>query len=99
MTNEEKEEAVITTPTTEQVQQATNVVTVIKCAPSRNLNVGFPHFPTAKELHEHLQEIAKPVRRTFFLYLSYFLIYIFILILSTLISVNRYFVVVIIVDL
>ena len=32
----------------------------IKCAPSRNLNVGFPHFATAREMYDHLREITKP---------------------------------------
>eukprot|EP00978_Attheya_sp_CCMP212_P027221 scaffold91019_cov49-Attheya_sp.AAC.4 len=31
-----------------------------KCAPSKNLNGGFPHFATAKELYEHILEITKP---------------------------------------
>src|SRR5210317_504666 len=31
-----------------------------KCAPSKNLNVGFPHFPTAREMYDHLREITKP---------------------------------------
>ena len=26
----------------------------VKCAPSKNLNVGFTHFATAKELYAHL---------------------------------------------
>lgn len=32
--------------------------TMVKCAPSNNLNVGFPQFPTAKELHERLVELT-----------------------------------------
>jgi hypothetical protein len=32
----------------------------IKCVPSKNLNGGFPHFATAKELYEHILEITKP---------------------------------------
>ena len=32
----------------------------LKCAPSKNLNVGFPHFSTAKELYKHLREITQP---------------------------------------
>eukprot|EP00563_Minutocellus_polymorphus_P017140 CAMPEP_0197719930 /NCGR_PEP_ID=MMETSP1434-20131217/3471_1 /TAXON_ID=265543 /ORGANISM="Minutocellus polymorphus, Strain CCMP3303" /LENGTH=229 /DNA_ID=CAMNT_0043304719 /DNA_START=21 /DNA_END=711 /DNA_ORIENTATION=- len=32
----------------------------VKCAPSKNLNVGFPHFDTARELYAHLREITKP---------------------------------------
>lgn len=31
-----------------------------KCAPSKNLNVGFPHFPTAREMYNHLRDITKP---------------------------------------
>ena len=31
----------------------------LKCAPSNNLNVGFPHFPTAKELYERLLDLTK----------------------------------------
>eukprot|EP00310_Coccolithus_braarudii_P005280 CAMPEP_0183358732 /NCGR_PEP_ID=MMETSP0164_2-20130417/50082_1 /TAXON_ID=221442 /ORGANISM="Coccolithus pelagicus ssp braarudi, Strain PLY182g" /LENGTH=215 /DNA_ID=CAMNT_0025532675 /DNA_START=17 /DNA_END=664 /DNA_ORIENTATION=- len=30
------------------------------CAPSKNLNSGFPHFANAKELYAHLREITKP---------------------------------------
>lgn len=30
------------------------------CAPSKNLNVGFPHFPTAREMYVHLREITLP---------------------------------------
>lgn len=26
----------------------------VKCAPSKNLNAGFTHFATAKELYAHL---------------------------------------------
>lgn len=32
----------------------------IQCAPSKNLNTGFPHFDTAKEMYAHLLEITKP---------------------------------------
>jgi hypothetical protein len=32
--------------------------TAVKCAPSKNLNVGFPHFPTAKELHQRLIDLT-----------------------------------------
>jgi len=32
--------------------------TSIKCAPSNNLNVGYPQFPTAKELHARLIELT-----------------------------------------
>uniref|UniRef100_A0A7S4EJB0 Thymidylate synthase/dCMP hydroxymethylase domain-containing protein n=1 Tax=Pseudo-nitzschia australis TaxID=44445 RepID=A0A7S4EJB0_9STRA len=32
--------------------------TSIKCAPSNNLNVGYPQFPTAKELHASLIELT-----------------------------------------
>jgi len=32
--------------------------TEIKCAPSNNLNVGYPQFPTAKELHASLVELT-----------------------------------------
>jgi len=35
-----------------------------KCAPSKNLNTGFPHFATAKEMYAHLREITQPVRAT-----------------------------------
>eukprot|EP00521_Asterionellopsis_glacialis_P016541 CAMPEP_0195291338 /NCGR_PEP_ID=MMETSP0707-20130614/7715_1 /TAXON_ID=33640 /ORGANISM="Asterionellopsis glacialis, Strain CCMP134" /LENGTH=218 /DNA_ID=CAMNT_0040351643 /DNA_START=67 /DNA_END=723 /DNA_ORIENTATION=- len=31
-----------------------------KCTPSLNLNTGFIHFPTAKEMYAHLREITKP---------------------------------------
>ena len=31
---------------------------VIQCAPSNNLNVGFPHFPTAKEMHQNLVDLT-----------------------------------------
>ena len=34
----------------------------VKCAPSKNLNQAYPHFPTAKEMYAHLREITKPVR-------------------------------------
>jgi hypothetical protein len=37
----------------------------IKCAPSKNLNTGFPHFATAKELYAHLLEITAPVSKRF----------------------------------
>lgn len=30
------------------------------CAPSRNLNVAYPQFDTAKDLYDHLREITKP---------------------------------------
>ena len=30
------------------------------CAPSRNLNAGFRHFPTAREMYAHLREITRP---------------------------------------
>jgi hypothetical protein len=30
----------------------------VKCAPSNNLNVGFPHFKTAKELHQRLVDLT-----------------------------------------
>ncbi|KAL9178422.1 hypothetical protein ACHAXT_003752 [Thalassiosira profunda] len=33
---------------------------VVKCSPSKNLNVGFPHFATAKEMYRHLREITQP---------------------------------------
>eukprot|EP00957_Ditylum_brightwellii_P091972 7002554-Ditylum_brightwellii.AAC.1 len=33
--------------------------TKIQCAPSNNLNIGFPHFPTAKEMYTHLCSITK----------------------------------------
>ena len=26
----------------------------VKCAPSKNLNVGFPHFANAKDVYAHL---------------------------------------------
>ena len=32
----------------------------VNCAPSKNLNTSFPHFPTAKELYAHLREITQP---------------------------------------
>jgi hypothetical protein len=38
-----------------------------KCAPSRNLNVAYPHFDTAKEMYEHLLEITEPVRFVYIL--------------------------------
>jgi hypothetical protein len=31
----------------------------VACAPSRNLNTQFPHFPTARELYDHIREISK----------------------------------------
>lgn len=30
----------------------------VKCAPSNNLNVGFPHFKTAKDLHQRLVDLT-----------------------------------------
>ena len=33
----------------------------MKCAPSKNLNVAYPQFETAKEMYAHLREITKPV--------------------------------------
>jgi len=30
------------------------------CAPSKNLNTGFQHFPTAAELYAHIREITQP---------------------------------------
>ena len=30
------------------------------CAPSKNLNTGFPHFATAAELYAHIREITQP---------------------------------------
>ena len=35
--------------------------TTMKCAPSKNLNVAYPQFETAKEMYAHLREITKPV--------------------------------------
>lgn len=32
--------------------------TTVKCAPSNNLNVGFPQFPTAKELYQNLLDLT-----------------------------------------
>ena len=32
----------------------------VKCAPSKNLNTSFPHFPTAHELYAHLRSITQP---------------------------------------
>mmetsp|Transcript_5608 Transcript_5608/g.7684 ORF Transcript_5608/g.7684 Transcript_5608/m.7684 type:complete len:237 (-) Transcript_5608:289-999(-) len=32
----------------------------IQCAPSKNLNDGFPRFTTAKEMYSHLRSITKP---------------------------------------
>lgn len=32
----------------------------VKCAPSKNLNTNFPHFPTAHELYVHLRSITQP---------------------------------------
>lgn len=37
---------------------STTPSSIIKCAPSNNLNVGYPQFPTAKELHERLVELT-----------------------------------------
>lgn len=34
--------------------------TPIKCAPAKNLNTGFPQFPTAHELYAHLRSITQP---------------------------------------
>jgi hypothetical protein len=31
---------------------------MVQCAPSNNLNVGFPHFATAKELHQRLVDLC-----------------------------------------
>ena len=42
--------------------------TEIKCAPSNNLNVGYPQFPTAKELHASLVELTS-VRFAFCAYI------------------------------
>lgn len=36
-----------------------------KCAPSNNLNVNFKHFPTAKELYDHIREISKNESKEF----------------------------------
>jgi hypothetical protein len=30
------------------------------CAPSENLNTGFKHFPTAKEVYAHIRNITLP---------------------------------------
>jgi hypothetical protein len=30
------------------------------CAPSKNLNVGYPHFPTAAEMYAYLREVTLP---------------------------------------
>jgi hypothetical protein len=53
-----------TTPTTTTMTTTpiSSISSSIKCAPSRNLNTGFLHFPTAKEMYDHLREITKPVR-------------------------------------
>ena len=32
----------------------------MKCAPSKNLNTAYPHFPTAHELYAHLRLITEP---------------------------------------
>jgi hypothetical protein len=32
----------------------------IKCAPSKNLNTQYPHFPTAHEMYAHLRLITEP---------------------------------------
>lgn len=39
---------------------ATATATAVKCAPSKNLNVGFPHFATGKAMYDYLREITKP---------------------------------------
>ena len=38
----------------------TEATATVKCAPSKNLNVGFPHFATGKDMYDHLREITKP---------------------------------------
>ncbi len=30
------------------------------CAPSKNLNVGYPHFKTAAEMYSFLREVTQP---------------------------------------
>jgi len=40
--------------------EPTSTMDAVKCAPSKNLNVGFPHFQSAKEMYLHLREITKP---------------------------------------
>ena len=30
------------------------------CAPSKNLNVGYPHFKTAAEMYSYLREVTQP---------------------------------------
>jgi len=32
----------------------------VKCAPAKNLNTGFPHFQTARELYAHIRSITEP---------------------------------------
>lgn len=39
--------------------------TKMKCAPSKNLNIGFPHFATASEMYDHLREISYPGGKEF----------------------------------
>mmetsp|Transcript_19986 Transcript_19986/g.28897 ORF Transcript_19986/g.28897 Transcript_19986/m.28897 type:complete len:215 (+) Transcript_19986:99-743(+) len=33
---------------------------MVTCAPSKNLNVGYPHFDTASEMYDYLREVTKP---------------------------------------
>ena len=37
----------------------------IKCAPSRNLNTGFLHFATAREMYDHLRQISQSADKEF----------------------------------
>ena len=37
----------------------------VACAPSKNLNVGFPHFATARELYDHIRAISKNESKEF----------------------------------
>ena len=37
----------------------------VTCAPSNNLNGGFPHFPTAKELYAHIRGLSKNENKEF----------------------------------
>jgi hypothetical protein len=42
--------------------QCINKKSKLQCAPSKNLNFQYPHFATAKEMHDYLQEVTQPVR-------------------------------------
>ena len=66
MLNTTHELSLRSAPTHPQIQMAARAakrvcrgLATVACAPSKNLNVGFPHFATARELYDHIRAISK----------------------------------------